>query len=268
MLGKRLLKFGLITLAVIAMFTIAATPTLSAPEPVATVNVDYLNIYDTDGFYANIKTTVRLGDVVRLAGDCTPDAKWFHVIAPNGIWGWAYAPHLTTDFPTSAMKIWAQPPPPPDPLALTNVTYVNVHEAAGFFSPIKTQMRADAEVKLAGDCTEDTRWLHIIAPDGVWGYVYAPQLTTDFPTAHMQIWDDPTPKATVTAHYLNVRSGPGAGYAIKTYVEMDEVVQLSGIRDNAGIWVEVITFDGMWGWVNASYLNTPVDIQTFLLWEG
>lgn len=63
--------------------------------------------------------------------------------------------------------------------------------------------------------------------------------------------DDGTRKVChVTAYTLNVRSGAGTGYSVKTTLYEGDAFQVIGTSGN---WYHIRTFDGVTGWVSRSY---------------
>jgi N-acetylmuramoyl-L-alanine amidase len=69
------------------------------------------------------------------------------------------------------------------------------------------------------------------------------------------------PLAVVTTGRLNVRSGPGPGYAIVGIVSQnDEVILLGRTTNNS--WVMIALDDGTEGWVSTYYVDTEVPISS------
>lgn len=63
----------------------------------------------------------------------------------------------------------------------------------------------------------------------------------------------PDQTAVVTASVLNVRIGPGTGYAIARQVHEGTILPVLG-EDETGQWLKVRTSDGIVGWVSAQYV--------------
>ncbi len=63
------------------------------------------------------------------------------------------------------------------------------------------------------------------------------------------------------ADYLNVRSGPGVSYNVLTQVYPGQIVTLTGYRNSATTWVEIITPGNVRGWSNASFLWSTTDFK-------
>ncbi len=66
------------------------------------------------------------------------------------------------------------------------------------------------------------------------------------------------PTAFVTSNYLNVRQGPGIGYAVISFLTRGQIVQLAGFRNADATWVKVILPDGRQGWSYAGFLQGSV----------
>lgn len=74
--------------------------------------------------------------------------------------------------------------------------------------------------------------------------------------------------AFVNTAFLNVRQGPGVGYAIITAVPRATAVTLTHRNSDAG-WVRVVLPNGTQGWMSARYLASNLKPFTFLpLWQG
>jgi len=69
------------------------------------------------------------------------------------------------------------------------------------------------------------------------------------------------PVAVVTTPRLNVRLGPGAGYAIARTITEGDLVGLLG-RDSAGSWVLVKLEDGFEGWTSTFYLDSETPFSS------
>ncbi len=67
--------------------------------------------------------------------------------------------------------------------------------------------------------------------------------------------------AVVNAYRLNVRSGPGPGYAVVAQVKQGDVLPIVG-RDSAGAWLQVRLANNTTGWVSAYYTTELTDIAT------
>ena len=62
----------------------------------------------------------------------------------------------------------------------------------------------------------------------------------------------PVPFGEVQSKVLNVRSGPGVNYPVKTQLKAGETFQITGKDHNPPSWWEIRTSDGAYGWVSAA----------------
>jgi uncharacterized protein YraI len=76
------------------------------------------------------------------------------------------------------------------------------------------------------------------------------------------------PIASVTTYYLNVRQGPGLGYAIISRLTRGQMAQLAGFRNADATWVKVNLPDGRQGWSYAGYLQSSVPIASLAVEGG
>jgi uncharacterized protein YgiM (DUF1202 family) len=70
---------------------------------------------------------------------------------------------------------------------------------------------------------------------------------------------DGTPTAYVTAGRLNVRTGPGVGFAVVTRIDQWQTMTLLA-RNSAATWVNIRLPNGTEGWVNAYYIRASVPV--------
>jgi hypothetical protein len=61
---------------------------------------------------------------------------------------------------------------------------------------------------------------------------------------------------------LNVRSGPGTQFPVVGTMAPCQIVPLTGFRNPASTWVQVVLPNGVTGWASAQYLNLGADMST------
>jgi uncharacterized protein YraI len=72
------------------------------------------------------------------------------------------------------------------------------------------------------------------------------------------------PSATVDVAAVNLRSGPGTGYAVIGSLHQGDIAGIT-CRDAAGQWYQVQTAGGSTGWVDAAYVQTGADPGTLAI---
>lgn len=154
---------------------------------------------------------------------------------------------------------------------------------------IITYLEAGETVQVLGRNTAST-WLYIFFRGNTLGWVAAPDVNTSFalsslpavspqetpvgenqqppsgvtPITIPTVTPAPSPtgdSGVVITARLNVRSGPGPGYAVIDVVVREQVLAILG-RDSAGAWLQVKTPSGKTGWVSALYINESGDVAT------
>ncbi|MDX1663969.1 MAG: SH3 domain-containing protein [Candidatus Promineifilaceae bacterium] len=121
------------------------------------------------------------------------------------------------------------------------------------------------EVTLLGRNANAT-WAYIETSRGVKGWVSAPYLNSpvaisSLPVVGVTPTPSPSPATGVINTYaLNVRNGPGAGYAVQIALPRNTQLALLG-RNAAGTWLQVRRPGGAIGWVDASYIHTTANIS-------
>lgn len=172
-------------------------------------------------------------------------------------------------------QISSTPPPPSSSgTAIVTAFRLNVRYGPGTGFGIITKINQGTVVQLLGR-NEAATWVYVQLPNGTQGWVSASYLqsSTDFATLPLWTGSPPStgtggaPTATVTAYYLNVRSGPGISYNILTVTTRNTVVTMTH-RNAAATWVRVILPSGLQGWVSASYLQSATPFSTLPLWTG
>lgn len=63
-----------------------------------------------------------------------------------------------------------------------------LRQTFGFDAPVKQIINQGTTVQLAGQRSADTQWIRVITPLGVWGWVEARVLQTDFPLETLDVW--------------------------------------------------------------------------------
>ena len=66
--------------------------------------------------------------------------------------------------------------------------------------------------------------------------------------------------ATVTAYRLNVRTGPGVNFGVINRLSNGNVVALTGFRNADATWVQIVSTNGVVGWVSALYVRTTIPV--------
>ncbi len=68
------------------------------------------------------------------------------------------------------------------------------------------------------------------------------------------------PKATIQGETINVRGGPGSGFAILTTAKGGQAFDITG-RNTDSSWLQVCCFDGKPGWVSAALVTAIGDLS-------
>lgn len=265
-INSRILLLSLIvmTLLVLAPLTISAQ--LATPHVV--VNTYRLNVRSGPGVGHGIITTVAGGDELPVTM-LSSDRKWYQVTSSAGP-GWlnqAYAvprgdfsgvprqgaPVVSsgTDIPAGAAHV------------VVNTAYLNVRTGPGVGHSILTTVKGGTELAVLAidsgrvwfqvETSVGTGWLnstYAVARGNFSGVaregIPAPADLgggTDFPAG--------SPHLVVNTAFLNVRTGPGAGFDILTTVKGGANLLVTDI-DSGGVWYQVETSAGT-GWVNSNY---------------
>lgn len=142
---------------------------------------------------------------------------------------------------------------------VTNASYLNVRSGPGVAFGVVTRLGNGAFVTMIGR-NADGSWTQIQVAGGAQGWVNSRYLAPSIPIANLPVTQPiTTSSAVVTAYYLNLRSGPGAGYGIlRTLRGGDSFSLIARLGDNS--WVQVRLTDGTQGWLSTRYIqaNAPI----------
>jgi N-acetylmuramoyl-L-alanine amidase len=104
-------------------------------------------------------------------------------------------------------------------------------------------------------------WVQIQVSGTVKGWVNGRYLSGDVDINALPVMDEAMPTAVINTGLLNVRSGPGVGYAILTVTYQGYVVKLLG-RNASATWAKIELPNRTQGWVNASLVIPSAPISS------
>ena len=160
------------------------------------------------------------------------------------------------------------PPTGTGGLGTANVTgayFLNVRGGPGVNHSVVTKVARGDVLNLLGYRDAAGTWVMVALSNGTQGWVHAGYVRTSVPVSSLTIWSGQPGgtgqgNGTINTAHLNVRGGPGISYNILTVISRGTQVTLTH-RNAAGTWVRVILPNGTQGWVNASYVQTTVNIS-------
>jgi len=164
---------------------------------------------------------------------------WYQVTAPGGVSGWVYGADVTAfSGPGTPAKMgWPQ---------------AAVYAGPGTGYPVAGWIRQGESLTVWG---QSGAWAQVSSDTaGVSGWLPAALLTSAPGAA-----PDLPPALSVVTQTLNVRAGPQADTRLLTVVGRDDLLL---VRDRLGGWYEVLTPDGILGWVDGQYtVAAPLPVQ-------
>ncbi|MEW6577786.1 MAG: SH3 domain-containing protein [Chloroflexota bacterium] len=147
------------------------------------------------------------------------------------------------------------------PTATVNTGALNIRSGPGIgYGVVFSVYRGVAMTLLARNA--DASWVRISLDNGIQGWVNSRYIATSYPLFNLPVEGTGGPvgiTATVTSWGLNVRTGPGVGYARLTSIARGTVVSLLA-RTADSSWVKVVLANGTVGWVNAGYVAPSAPI--------
>lgn len=234
-----------------------------APTGTAWVTTNSLNFRSQPSLSSGVITALAYGTAVTLTGQ---QSNGFWQAQAAGTTGWLYADYLTT----SGAPGGSTTPPPASgsgnvPVGdtatgtATVTTGLNLRGGPGTSYAVVTVMPAGATVELRGDPQNN---FYPLSYNGATGWAAADWLSigggAPAPTppppsgdGSVPVGDAATGSATTTAA-LNLRSGPGTTYAVRTVMPAGATVELRGDAQNGFL---PLNYNGTTGWAAADWLS-------------
>lgn len=233
-------------------------------EPVGYVTVPNLNVRSGPSVNYPRLAVAHQRQALNLLGRNAP-ASWLRVRLGHGPEGWVMARYISASADDIAHLPVVQPEPAPIPVeAIGYVTSyrLNVRVGPGLNQAIIGNVWRGEQVTLLGRNTSGN-WLQIKLSGYSKGWVSSQYIQSSVPIYTLPVTEvdipEPPPVYTgvVTAHSLNVRTGPGFNYPISGRLSQGQQVTLYG-RDVSGAWFKIGLPNGAQGWAAAQYIQLPV----------
>ena len=253
----------------VALLTILVTAFPSASfaqglNPHLVVNTSRLNVRSGPGISHAVITSVSGGTVLPVTG-IDSGRVWFQVTSPVGQ-GWVNSTYAVdrgnfTSVPILNSGMAEQPAVAPGaPHLVVNTYRLNVRSGPGVSHDRIGTVAGGDELRVIAinsngvwyqvETSFGAGWVnrHFGVQRGDFSQVPRVSMATETGPA----MDPGTPHLVVNTAFLNVRSGPGIGYAIITTVRGGTELPVVSISTSNRPWMEVTTGAGV-GWVNSYY---------------
>ncbi|MCS6837166.1 MAG: SH3 domain-containing protein [Anaerolineae bacterium] len=207
------------------------------------------------------------------------DATWVE-ISVGTVRGWVNARYIATAVNLAALpQTWGgtvvQPTPLPSPFVATvNTAFLNLRSGPGANFSILRKLARGQSMTLQGR-NADARWVQVVMPDGLVGWVSARYLSMSVNPASLPLASttgvtpgapQPVPVGGQTGIVANVaalsvRLGPGVQFASFTAIPDGTGVSLIA-RSADGAWLLVQLADGRTGWVSSAFISTSFPLAS------
>ncbi len=145
------------------------------------------------------------------------------------------------------------------PTGTVNTGSLNIRSGPGVSYNVITFVNRNTILSLLAR-NADTSWVKVMTATSVQGWVNARYVLTSYPLSGLPIEGTAGGITGVVAGYaLNVRSGPGTGYAVLTSVYGGTVLTLLS-RTYDAAWLKVTLPTGALGWVRTSFVSTTYPV--------
>lgn len=235
---KRILTAMLSALCIATIFfsslsISSSSQVAAASTSAATMTGDYVNLRSGAGTNYSIIGSLSSGELVTVLDDSNPD--WVKVQTSNGVIGYCskeFVKTLSSDDEAEEL------------IGTLIGDYVNLRAGAGTGHAVIGMLYLNDEVTVLDD--SDANWAKIRTKDGQEGYCSKEYL-------HITKKGETAQGTAVTTDALNLRSGAGTDYHVKTVLSKGTTVT---ILDNSDVnWAKVRTADSTEGYCSKAYLD-------------
>lgn len=144
---------------------------------------------------------------------------------------------------------------------ITTASVLNVRSGPGVGFGSLARINRGAVVTLIGR-NADATWAQIQLVSGAQGWINASYMTPSVPVGDLPVTFGTTvANGVVSASFLNVRSGPSAGFGVVGTLGGGEAVTLIARMEDS-TWVQVRLTNGVEGWVNSSWIIANIRVWT------
>jgi uncharacterized protein YgiM (DUF1202 family) len=232
----------------------------------AVVNTGALNVRVGPAIGYKAVAVAYRGHVVALLGRNNA-ASWAKVRLFNGQEGWVNVTLIDPSVTISSLPIMDAPEL--TAMAAVATGALNVRSGPGIGYGSTAVIAFGTNVQLLGR-NNNSSWVKVKLANGHEGWVNASLITANVAISSLPVMTSTSPlspTAVVNTGALNVRSGPGTGYAVTGATYLGQTVSLLG-RNGAADWVLIRLAGGHEGWVNAFYLQPNIAISSLGIVEG
>lgn len=243
--------------------SISSLPVMDAPEltAMAAVATGSLNVRSGPGIGYGATAVLAFGTNVQLLGR-NDNSSWVKVKLANGHEGWVNASLITANVAIGNLPLMTSSAPTA-PTAVVNTGSLNIRSGPGVAYGITAAVNYGVNFQLLGRNDNNT-WVKVKLANGHEGWANASLITANVAIGSLPLMTSsaPTaPTAVVNTGALNVRSGPGLGYAVTSAAYLGQTVTLLG-RNDVASWVKIKLANGHEGWVNASLIQSSVAVSS------
>ena len=209
-----------------------------------------LNVRSGPGTNYSIKTTVKKGTIHKIIDK---SKYWYKIQLSNGTSGWVYGYYVeeTIEDISDDSSSDNNTSKPEDIIEtevnlngkVTSSVRLNVRSGPGINYSVKTSLSPGQVVVLL---SQSNGWYKVKLSNGTTGWASSSYVEKT----------DTYGKSTAS---LNVRSGPGTNYSIKTALKNGEIVT---ITKSSNSWYQIKTNFNITGWVSSKYINITTELPS------
>lgn len=211
------------------------------------VNDDYVNLRSGAGTNYSVKACMKKNTEFTFVDGKVYNSDWYKIKLSNGTVGYIYSKYIGVH--DTGIK------------GYVNDDYVNLRKGAGTSYGVVICMRKNTKFTYVDEKLYNSEWYKIKLDNGTVGYIhkkYASILNTGTST-------DKTVTGYINTDYVNLRSGAGTSYSIKTCMRINTAVTFLSTDVYNSSWYNVKLNNGTTGYVYTKYVtvnnkeNSPSD---------
>jgi len=271
MANRKKYRILLLSMVVVALFTLGQLVAVAQNTPHLVVNTYRLNVRSGPGAGHDIVTAVSGGTVLPVLS-LRVGSDWIEVSSPAGP-GWVNSIYTIDRGDFSGVRNQYTPLnltsgtaiPAGAPHLVVNTSYLNVRTGPGAGHTILATVKGGTELLVTQidgggvwyqvETAAGSGWVNSSFAVTRGSYVNVPRqprpgLPTDLATGATDLAPG-TPHLVINTSFLNVRTGPGVGHSVLTVVKGGTKLIVTAI-DDGGVWYQVDTSAGS-GWVNSTH---------------
>ncbi|MBK9122364.1 MAG: SH3 domain-containing protein [Chloroflexi bacterium] len=255
----------LISLLVVAVLSVAASPVQAQAVPNATVTTaDHLNVRVTPSTQSGVIAVVDRGMTFQVLGRSSDGLWWQILLPPSGQAGWVSGQYVQV-VNAASVPVLGTGGPGPATVSTAVITTGSLNARAipdPYTGQILTTVSLGTVHVVVGKTSGEPLWVQINLQGGGTGWINADYanvtnlnlVPVTYNNSGQQQPGGYVSGYVVNVYFLNVRTAPNPFVNnVITMIPRNQTFQVVGKTSGEPLWVEIILPSGVRGWINADY---------------